>query len=273
MDIIELIRDAAATFQQAPKTQRISIAIQCGALCSESFAQTSELPAELISLWKEALRDAEAEVRQAAVFGLYICTPPFARGFSEVVRRVAVGEDSGPDRKREAWIVLARIGERDGIHWIAQQLQNDNQSVREAVAQELSKIDSKEFVAHSDMRFTLKDVSEIVRLEGARLLWEGENNTSETIPVLLKIMSNKMSKHRLSAARLLCRMGEQAAAVLPDLIALRNEEEWTLRLQAVRAIRKICPTNEELIPVLNVLSTDRNQFVAREARETLQELI
>jgi HEAT repeat protein len=263
VDIIELIRDAAATFQQAPKTQRISIAIQCGALCSESFAQTSELPAELISLWKEALRDAEAEVRQAAVFGLYICTPP----------RVAVGEDSGPDRKREAWIVLARIGERDGIHWIAQQLQNDNQSVREAVAQELSKIDSKEFVAHSDMRFTLKDVSEIVRLEGARLLWEGENNTSETIPVLLKIMSNKMSKHRLSAARLLCRMGEQAAAVLPDLIALRNEEEWTLRLQAVRAIRKICPTNEELIPVLNVLSTDRNQFVAREARETLQELI
>jgi hypothetical protein len=57
---------------------------------------------------------------------------------------------------------------------------------------------------------------------------------------------------------------------MSNLIALRDENEWTLRLQAVRAILMIGQFDEVAMEVLTALSNDANQFVAREAREALR---
>lgn len=269
VDINAMIMDAAVRFGHASKAERISIAIQCGALATEATAESAVCPAELITLWGSALRDIEVEVRQAAVFGLYLSTPPEAHKFASEIRRVAVDIDTPPQRQNEAWIVLARIGERDGICWLAKQLRHDEKATREAAAKELQKVDGKQLVTCCDIRHALNDDSEIVQVAGARLLWEGENNTSETVPVLLKMVANKTSQQRLEAAGLLCRMGHAAHSALPDLIALREEDDWTLRLQAVRAIRMIGRNVHDSIDVLTSLSNDPNQFVAREAREVL----
>ena len=270
MDIRKLIANAYSEFGDATNERKVSIAIQCGFFCQQVFVESFGCPSELLSLWKIALQDGDVKVRQAAVTGLHLCTPPNASEFSDEIRRVAVDNKVDRDHQREAWVVLARVGEQDGIQWLARQLQDKDTVVREMAAKELQNVNSKQLVVLADIRNRLHDDSDIVRVAVASLLWEGEGNATDTVPVLLDVVTNKGSTQRLEAARLLCRMKQSARVAMSNLIALRDENEWTLRLQAVRAIRMIGQFDEVAMEVLTALSNDANQFVAREARETLR---
>lgn len=266
-----MIVEASSEFAEAIKGRRISIAIQCGVFCEQALVESSVCPTDLLSLWKLALKDDEAEVRQAAVNGLYYCTPADACDLSNQVRRVADENETCPDRQREAWVVLARLGEQDALHWLAEQLCHDDLATREQAARELPSVDGTKLARHVDMRNVLKDESDHVRVAVARMLWDCESNVMDTIPVLVGVLTNRLSEQRLDAARLLCRMKQSATVALPSLIALRDEEDWTLRLQAVRAVRMIAKGDDFVLDVLTALSNDTNQFVARDAREGIHE--
>lgn len=266
-----MIAQASAEFEEAPKGRRISIGIQCGVFCEQVLVESSVCPTNLLSLWQLTLHDDDAEVRQAAVSGLYYCTPTAACDFSDQVRRIADEKETCPQRQREAWVVLARLGEQDGLHWLAKQLSHDDLATREQAARELPNVDGKKLARYANTRNALTDDSDLVRVTVARMLWDSESNVTDTIPILVGVLTNRSSEQRLDAARLLCRMKQLARVALPSLIALRDEAEWTLRLQAVRAVRMIAKGDEFALDVLTALSKDTNQFVAREAREGIHD--
>jgi hypothetical protein len=65
----------------------------------------------------------------------------------------------------------------------------------------------------------------------------------------------------MDAARLLCWMKDQAAAALPQLLALRDDTNWGVRLQAVRATIHIPCSDEVALPVLESLRNDPHEVV------------
>ena len=113
VDIRKLIANAYSEFGDATNERKVSIAIQCGVFCQQVFVESFGCPSELLSLWKIALQDGDVKVRQAAVTGLHLCTPPNASEFSDEIRITFDDQhswlSSGVDQTRVRIVVQQRV--------------------------------------------------------------------------------------------------------------------------------------------------------------------
>ena len=271
-DIKQTVNQLMAEFKDANSDVRVSLLIKIGVLTPQMLIESRQFPRELVHQWKQSLGDAKDEIRNAAVYALYLCTPPEAKEVISLLRAVGNKTESSRECREQILVILARLDIPEGIEFILGQLKHPEPNTRELAAKELGGIDYQHLFGRVEIREALNDRSEVVRLKAAETIWSGEQDAESILPPLLSMLNDDSSKQRLAAARLLCKMKNSAREAFPFLLALRNERHWTMRLQAVRAIQLIAPMDKAALDILNEMTDDKHVIVSESASKLLDEL-
>jgi HEAT repeat protein len=219
-----------------------------------------QIPPVMIPPLVDALRDPEGCVRGKAARALGGVGMPDARhALPRLIELLADDEEEDGARAEFAYAVAQLGGVREAAPVLVRLLRDGSDVVREAAGAALERDDLSGLGVESQLRACLADESPLVRTWVCWSLWRLTKEAGEFIPLLLAAMRNERA--RMDAARLLCLMKEQAVAALPQLLALRDDPNWGVRLQAVRATINIPCSDELALPLLESLRADPHEVV------------
>jgi HEAT repeat protein len=186
----------------------------------------------------------------------------------QLIQLLADDEEEDGARAKITEAVAQLGGARDAAAVLLRLLRDGADQVREDAGAALQKTDLSGLGVESQLRACLDDASPVVRTWVCWSLWKLTKEAREFVPLLLAAMRDERA--RMDAARLLCWMMEQAVAALPQLLALRNDTWWAVRLQAVRATMLIPCSDEVALPVLEALRDDPHKVVRSYVASALQ---
>src|SRR5262249_41812088 len=217
------------------------------------------IPPAMIAPLVDALRDPEGRVRGKAARALGGVGEAARHALPQLIELLADDEEEDGARAEIAEAVAELGGAREAAPVLLRLLQDGADEVREAAGAALEKADLSGLGVEGQLRGCLGDESPVVRTWACWSLWRLTKEAGELLPLLLAAMRDERA--RLDAARLLCWMKEQAATALPRLLALRDDPNWGVRLQAVRATIHIPCCDEGALPVLEALRDDPHEVV------------
>jgi len=217
------------------------------------------VPRAMIGPLVDALRDPEGRVRGRAARALGGVGAAARRALPELIELLADDEEEDGARAEIAWAVAELGAAREAAPVLLRLLRDGAGDVREAVGAALDKADLSGLGVEVQLRACLRDESPVVRTWVCWSLWRLTKAAGELIPLLLAALRDERA--RMTAAQLLCSMKEQAVAALPQLLALHDDPNWGVRLQAVRATIHIPCSDEVALPLLESLRYNPNKVV------------
>jgi HEAT repeat protein len=217
------------------------------------------VPAVAVLALIDALRDPEGRVRGRAAMALGEAGEAARYALPRLIELLADDEEEDGARAQIANAVADLGGAREAATILLRLLRTGADEVREAAAVALQRAVLSGLGVEGELRAGLSDESLVVRTWVCWSLWRLTRQGGEFIPLLLTALREERT--RLDAARLLCWMKDQARAVLPELLALRDDSDWMVRLQAVKATLLVPCSNEVALPVLESLLDDPHKVV------------
>lgn len=216
-----------------------------------------------INRFSEKLKSSSAEERRDGVRRLGALKSPLAIG------PVSSAINDPDEAVRAAAIAaLGHIGDPASISAIAPRLAQDKSIfVRKTAAYTMGGFRAP--AATGALVAALKDKSEEVR--GAAAVALGEYKDAQAILPLISALSDKNEFVRARAAHALGNNGAQAAAAVPQLIKLvQNDRDHYARQEAVAALGKI--GDRSALPALTRASQDANPHIASEALAAIKSI-
>jgi HEAT repeat protein len=216
----------------------------------------------------DALRDPESRVRGKAARALGEVGEAARHALPQLIQLLDDEEEEDKALAEIAEAIADLAGAREAAPTLLRLLTDGADEVREAAAAALERADLSGLDIEGQLRACLADESPLVRTRVCWSLWRLTKEAGEMIHPLLTAMQDERA--RLDAARLLCWLKNQALAALPQLLALRDDTNWAVRIQAVRATIHIPCSDEVASPVLEALRDDPIEVVRTYATGELE---
>jgi HEAT repeat protein len=172
--------------------------------------------------------------------------------------------------RKAAGEALAQAGEgKAALDRLREALKDEDGKLRAAAVHALGWMGPEAREALPELRQALRDADPVVRVRAAWALWEVDRQTRDTVPLLIQEAQIRLRQPPgVTALRMLGRMGPEAKAAVPDLLALmKREPDLGTRLELARTLGAIGPASREAVPALLELARDVHVFWGREADE------
>jgi HEAT repeat protein len=225
------------------------------------------IPPAMIEPLVDALRDPQSRVRGMAARALGAVDEAARHALPQLIELLTGDDEEDDARVRIAAAVTELGGAREVAPVLVRLLRDGSDEVREAAGAALEKVNLSGLGVEDQLRDCLTDESPVVRTLACWSHWRLTREADNLVPLLLVALQDERA--RMDAARLLCWMKEQAEPALPQLLALRDDPNWGVRLQAVRAITHIPCDDELALPVLEALRDDPDEVVRLHVAEEL----
>lgn len=188
--------------------------------------------------------------------------PDSATAQEAILRLLEVGPAAVPALTRGLWSdsftqrrhclrLLAQLGAdaRPAAPSVARLMRDENDpDIRRNAARTLAYLDASSAIAA--LKKALDDETVHVRLAAAESLIELGEAAAVVLPVLTKTLKSPRGEDQQEAARLLARLGPEAAPALLDLHAALGEAETFATIRILEALGRIGPAAKELVPII-----------------------
>ncbi len=154
-------------------------------------------------------------------------------------------------QRRQCLRLLAQLGAdaRPAAPFVARLMCDENDpDIRRDAARTLAYLDAPSAIAA--LKKALDDETARVRLAAAESLIELGEAATVVLPVLTKTLKSPRGEDQHEAARLLARLGPEAAPALLDLHAALGEAETFATIRILEALGQIGPAAKELVPII-----------------------
>lgn len=192
---------------------------------------------------------------------------------SSVPALIKALSDEKPEVRKDAAVLLGNIGPdaRNSIPALIESLGDKESWVRGMAVEALGKIGVNEELVKSNLVKTLGDENPGVSVLTAEALTK-LGHFKESVPILIKALSDKDQLVRTRAADALRNIDPHAKEAVPALIGALGNEDPMVRGKAAYALKKIGSVTKETVPALIKALGDDNSGVRIKAAEVLIDL-
>jgi HEAT repeat protein len=158
------------------------------------------------------------------------------------------------DSRTQRWqclrlLVQLGVDARPAAASVARLMRDENDpDIRRDAARTLAYLDASSAIPA--LKKALDDETALVRLAAAESLIELGEAADVILPVLTKTLKSPRSEEQHEAARLLARLGPEAAPALLELHAALGEAETYATVRIIEALGRIGPAAKELVPII-----------------------
>ena len=229
----------------SPDSQvRVGAIGSCAALIYDA-QQSDVFPDGVLGILEQGIEDPSSHVREAVIGAVaWQYSPEFER-FVLPVESLLDDELIGAEPRRYAINWLAGWQNERAIRELLDLLAALSLEDRIFAAERLAELLPGCVPVTESLRQSLFDNVDTVRIHAALTLWNSTQNAESLVPVLRQILESNNTRDVFNAARAMIRIGLPAIDALPDLLSLRDSEDWNVQLQAVRALPHFdCPDHQ-----------------------------
>lgn len=211
-----------------------------GALSAAVVAIAERASSEVLPLFQDALRDPVGEVRRCAIVALGAMGPAEAAAAAPALHSLL--DDSDRHTRVFAAGALWKLEKCAGvIPLLIASLEHSGEHVAEAATNYLGEIGPEARAAIPHLETTVKNGTSERRIGAARALWKITRESDPLVPIFIEALSHKHWLVRFSAVSALAEIGPAAKEAIPALLALRKDEDPSVRHFVLRTIAQIEP--------------------------------
>jgi HEAT repeat protein len=217
------------------------------------------------------LRDKDWQVRLSAAEALGNSTEK-----PEVITRALLDSMADPnsDVVNAARYSLSKLTPKNSkaVNLLVDSLKHEKWEIRRAAAEALGRMNSGWENVFPALISALADKREEVAIAAASSL--GRNGSKQSVPILIKMLeSTNSTKFRRQIIILLGKIGPEAGAAVPSLIALLKGQDRECRVEAAKALGHMGTAAKPAVSVLaNALKNQQEESLQEAAADALGEI-